>query len=137
MARLLDTANPNTKTDPRVFVIRRVTGHLRLDGDLWTFMYLCDPYVDMRDAQFSTSIPGGVQRPLDQWMDDYVVDQSPEAFIDDLCTDGFGFVLGILREIKTSWKLFLNEMEVFLEDLVRLSVFFSFDHPFASYPLRT
>jgi hypothetical protein len=53
------------------------------------------------------------------WVDNYVGEISAEAFLDDLSTDGFGFVLKVLREIKTSWKLFLNEMERFLEELVR------------------
>ncbi|KAK3382999.1 hypothetical protein B0T24DRAFT_661591 [Lasiosphaeria ovina] len=64
---------------------------------------------------------------MSSWVDDYVGENCPEAFIDDLSRDGFGFVLKVLREIKTSWKLFLNEMERFLEDLVRPSSSPEFD----------
>lgn len=118
LVRLLDVATPGDKVDPSVFIIRRIAGHLRRDGHLWTFLYFCDPYVDMREANFVSHIPGKAQPPLESWMDAYIGTQTSPAFIDDLCEDGFGFVVSILREIKTSWKLFLNGMEVFLENLV-------------------
>jgi len=52
------------------------------------------------------------------WLSEYVKDDTPSELIDDLGRDGFGLVLKILRDMKTSWKLLLNEMEVFLEALV-------------------
>jgi hypothetical protein len=73
----------------------------------------------MDDANFASQIPGNAQPKMASWIDNYVAEGSPEALIEDLSDDGFGFVLKVLREIKTSWKLFLNEMEGFLEDLVR------------------
>lgn len=118
LVRLLDTASQGRKLDPRVFLLRRVSGHLRLDGNLWTFIYFPDPYVDIDEAHFASYVPGDVQGPLASWADSYVGEDSHESFIDDLSHDGFGFVVRILREIKTSWKLFLHDMEVFLEDLV-------------------
>ncbi|KAK1772757.1 hypothetical protein QBC33DRAFT_29286 [Phialemonium atrogriseum] len=34
LVRLLDAASHSGKLDPRVFFVRRVSGHLRLDGNL-------------------------------------------------------------------------------------------------------
>jgi len=124
--------------DSRIFMIRRISGHLRYDDGLWTFLYFCDPYTQMDDAHFASDIPGNMQPPLESWVTDVLRDDTPEAFIDDLAKDGFGLVLRILREIKTSWKLLLNELEVFLEELVRrypLVLYDTLCHTFGSSAL--
>ena len=46
---------------------------------------------------------------------------SPLDHFQRLESDGFGCIVKILRDIKSSWKLLLGEMEDFLEDLVRQS----------------
>ncbi|KAK5159436.1 hypothetical protein LTS14_002578 [Recurvomyces mirabilis] len=101
----------------RVFVIRRISGHIRKDEGLWTFIYFCYPNTDLADAHLVTDIPGGVQPHFTTWITDFLQAASPTELLDDLSHDGYGFVLRVLREIKTTWKLLLNEMEVFLEDL--------------------
>ncbi|KAK0724025.1 hypothetical protein B0T21DRAFT_48532 [Apiosordaria backusii] len=122
LVRLLDTESRGEKPDNRVFVLRRVSGHLRRDGNLWTFIYFPDPYIQMDDARFAPNIPGDVQHRLESWVTNLIHTDSPEPFVNDLCNDGFGMICMVLREIKTSWKLFLNEMEAFLENLQRLSI---------------
>ncbi|KAL0262803.1 hypothetical protein SLS55_001777 [Diplodia seriata] len=93
-----------------------------MDYELWTSRFQssdreCDPYINMDAAKFATDIPGDVQSPLASWITEFVDESSPSALLEYLSQDGFGFVLKVLREIKTTWKLLLNEMEVFLEEL--------------------
>tara|TARA_R110002003_G_scaffold39_14_gene2531 strand:- start:1110 stop:1481 length:372 start_codon:yes stop_codon:yes gene_type:complete len=103
---------------PRIYVLRRVSGHLRRDGRLWTFVYFNDSYIDLSAAHFTVDVPGGVQHPPRSWITQFVNSQTPEALLRDLGEDGFGFVNRILREIKSTWKLLLNDIEYFLEALV-------------------
>lgn len=103
---------------PRLYVLRRISGHLRRDGQLWTFIFFNDPYVDLSAAHYALDIPGGVQHPLSSWITEYVNKSTPEALLRDLSVDGFGLVTRVLREIKSTWKLLLNEIEHFLELLV-------------------
>jgi hypothetical protein len=103
---------------PRVFVLRKISGHLRRDGRLWTFIYFNDPYIDLSAAHFAIDIPGGVQHPIKSWITQFFNQQTPEVLLKELGEDGFGLVNRVLREIKSTWKLLLNEMEYFLEALV-------------------
>jgi hypothetical protein len=103
---------------PRVFVLRRIAGHLRRDGKLWTFLFFNDPYVDLSGAQYTLDIPGGVQHPVSAWITEYVHETSPNSLLNDLAEDGFGLVSRCLREIKSTWKLLLSEMDDFLESMV-------------------
>lgn len=106
------------QTNSRVFIIRRISCHIRLDGNLWTVIFLNDPYLDLSEARFVCDIPGQVQQPVTSWVLDLI--NSDKSLIEDLRRDGFGFTARLLREIKTTWKLLLNELEVFLEQIVRL-----------------
>lgn len=108
-----------TEAQQRIFVIRRISGHLRRDGDLWTFIYLNDPNFNLNAAQYSTDIPGNVQPPVECWLTELLSDNASPKFLQDLGSDGYGFVVMVLREIKTTWKLLLYEMERFLERMVR------------------
>jgi hypothetical protein len=102
----------------RVFVIRRISGHLRRDKDLWTFIYFCHPYTDLSNASLVSDIPGNVQPHLTSWITNFLGESSPSELLANLEKDGFGLVQRVLREIKSTWKLLLNELEVFLENLV-------------------
>ncbi|PVH79483.1 hypothetical protein DL98DRAFT_589352 [Cadophora sp. DSE1049] len=99
---------------PRIFVLRRIAGHLRHDNNLWTFIFFADPYLDISSANYISDIPGGAVSPFSVWLSEYVKDTTPQQLLDDLGGDGFGLVLQVLRNVKTSWKLLLNEMEVFM-----------------------
>jgi hypothetical protein len=57
--------------------------------------------------------------PLTKWLTEALMPDSPQDHLERLANDGFGLVVKILRDIKSSWKLLLSEMEDFLEDLVR------------------
>ncbi|KAH7378650.1 hypothetical protein BKA64DRAFT_245780 [Cadophora sp. MPI-SDFR-AT-0126] len=97
---------------------RRIAGHLRHDGNLWTFIFFfTDPYIDISDSNYVQDTPGNLLSPFHMWLSEYVREDTPSELIDDLGRDGFGLVLKVLRDMKTSWKLLLNEMEVFLETL--------------------
>lgn len=129
--RLLNVENdPHTNTKRlcagtgagiRVFAIRKISGHIRRDKNLWTFIYLCYPFVDLEAAHLVPDIPGNVQPHLTAWISSFLNQDSPRALLDDLGKDGFGFVLRVLREVKTTWKLLLHEMETFLELLVSIT----------------
>ncbi|KAL9100917.1 MAG: hypothetical protein Q9163_003777 [Psora crenata] len=56
--------------------------------------------------------------PLSQWMSDAIDPETPQSRFENLAVDGFGVVVKILRDMKSSWKLLLGEMEDFLEDLI-------------------
>ncbi len=99
-------------------MIRRIAGHLRRDGNLWTFVFFTDPYVDISAANYVQDTPGNVLSPFSMWLSEYVKSDSKPELIGDLERDGFGLVLKVLRDIKTSWKLLLSEMEEFIETLV-------------------
>ena len=57
--------------------------------------------------------------PLVKWLSDALSTNCPQEHLDRLVKDGFGLIVKILRDIKSSWKLLLSEMEDFPEDLVR------------------
>ena len=101
-----------------MYVIRRVSGHLRRDGDLWTFLYFCDPFEGFERSGYVNDLPGRSLAPLSSWLTDAFNPSSPQDHLQRLVSDGFGCVVKILRDIKSSWKLLLSEMEDFLEDLV-------------------
>lgn len=83
-------------------------------------MFFCDPSVGFEDSGLVQDIPGGSIAPLSQWVAEAVSSESPKDHIERLETDGYGLVVKILRDIKSSWKLPLGEMEEFLEDLVSI-----------------
>ena len=95
-----------------MFVIRRIAGHVRLDRKVWTFVFFSDRYVDLRGANYIKDSPSNVQSPLLMWMSESLTEDTPGVLFDNLSRDGFGFVLRVLREIKTTWKLLLHEMGV-------------------------
>jgi hypothetical protein len=104
---------------PRVFMIMRIAGHLRHDGNLRTLIFFTDPHIDISDSKYVQDTPGDLLSPFHMWLSKYVREDTPSELIDDLGRDGFGLVLKVLRDMKSSWKLLLNELEVFLETLVR------------------
>ncbi|EJT77005.1 hypothetical protein GGTG_06919 [Gaeumannomyces tritici R3-111a-1] len=65
------------------------------------------------DARYETNIPGQVQEPPHKWLLSYVGRDTSQEFISDLAGDGFGFVLKIPREMKTTWKLFWTRWRPF------------------------
>lgn len=105
-----------------MFVIQNIAGHVRLDRKLWTFIFFSDPHVDLSAANYIEYIPSNVQSPLSMWISEFLNEDTPDALFDDLRRDGFGFVLRVLREITTTWKLLLHEMQIFLESLVPIPI---------------
>jgi hypothetical protein len=110
---------PHEQKQPRVYIIRRVSGHLRQDGKVWTFLYFCDPFESYQETGYVEDIPGQGMLSLSSWLQEALSTQSSEDHLHRLTADGFGLVVKILRDIKTSWKIFLSEVEEFLENLVR------------------
>ena len=108
--------------DTKVYIIRRISGHLRLEGHLWNFVFLCDPFQDCDKSGFVRDIPGDSMPPMTQWLSGAVDSHTPKEHLDRLSHDGYGLVVKILRDIKSSWKLMLGEMEDFLEELVSVSI---------------
>lgn len=102
---------------PKIFVIRRISGHLRRDGKLWTFLYMCDPIDGFDKAHYVSDIPGTALSDITEWMSDCLHEQMSQSYALNICTDGFGLIVKILRDIKSSWKLMLTELETFLEDM--------------------
>lgn len=101
-----------------MFVIRRISAHIRRDATLWTVLFFSDPHVSLDHAHYEADVPGRAQPLPEVWLTDWIRETSPPDLIKDLGKDGFGFVLRLLREIKGTWKLLLNEMEIFLEDMI-------------------
>ncbi|KAL9608166.1 MAG: hypothetical protein Q9167_006986 [Letrouitia subvulpina] len=62
-------------------------------------------------------VPGEAMTPLPEWLGEIISPQAPQDYLERLAHDGFGLVVKILRDIKSSWKLLLGEMEDFLEEL--------------------
>lgn len=118
---LIDT-NPLEKADDtagqRIYVIRRVSGHLRKDGLSWTFLFFCDQIPDFEESHYVSDIPGQSMPCLSDWISGSLNDHTPDHHCQRLVQDGFGLVVKVLREIKSSWKLFLNDLATFLEDVV-------------------
>jgi hypothetical protein len=102
-----------------MFVITRVTGHIRRDGDAWTFLFFCDPFFGSQEANYASDIPAKSLSEVKDWVYDCIHPRSSQIHLNSLEKDGFGVVVKILRDIKSSWKLLLNEFETFLEDIVR------------------
>lgn len=113
-----------------MFVIRRISGHLRRDNNAWTFLYLCDPFEGFDDAHFNEYIPGNTLNLLQNWVSECLYDGMARVHATNLCLDGFGITTKILRDIKSTWKLFLADLEIFLEELVSC-------HLTTSYPIDT
>lgn len=105
-------------------MIRRASGHLKKEGSNWTFIFLCDPFPDFENSGYISDIPGNSLPPLADWMEGLLSHDTAEPYLDRLRVDGFGFTVKILRDIKSSWKLLLSEMETFLETLVSRRIFF-------------
>ena len=101
-----------------MYVIRRAVGHLKREDKDWTFLYFCDPFPGFEQSAYVPDVPGGSLPPLDDWANGLLSSNTPDEYLDRLAADGFGFVTKILRDIKSSWKLLLSDMETFLEDLV-------------------
>ncbi|KAH0543624.1 hypothetical protein FGG08_002062 [Glutinoglossum americanum] len=100
-----------------MYVIRRATGYLRRDDLLWTFLYFCDPFPTFEESHYVSDIPGNSMLNLQDWIDKSLDDKNPDSHYEMLMQDGFGLVVKVLREIKTSWKLLLSEFETFLEEI--------------------
>jgi hypothetical protein len=119
--RLIDT-NPLQSSDatvgPRMYAIRRVSGHLRRDGSAWTFLFFCDQIPTFGDSHYVSDIPTQSMPCLSDWIVGSLSDQTPATYCERLVQDGFGLVVKVLREIKSSWKLLLCEFEAFLEEIV-------------------
>ena len=123
--RLIDT-NPLLNSDdfigPRMYIIRRVSGHLRRDGSAWTFLFFCDPVATFEESHYVSDIPGQSMPYPTDWITGSLNDDTPADHYDRLIKDGFGLVVKVLREIKSSWKLLLSEFETFLEDIVSYGI---------------
>ncbi|KAL1585693.1 hypothetical protein WHR41_05974 [Cladosporium halotolerans] len=125
LMRLLDVRSSHSRQinphqlslGSRVYVVRQISGYIRRDKGLWTFIYMCYSYTDISDAHLDTEIPGNTQPHLSSWITEFLNVNSPDELVADLQEDGFGFVQRVLREIKSTWKLLLNDMEAFLEDM--------------------
>ncbi|KAK2603562.1 hypothetical protein QQS21_004242 [Conoideocrella luteorostrata] len=113
---LFDPKHPESPDNVSVFVIRRISCYIRFDNPLWTILFFNDLHINMSGAHYEEKIPGQVQLPVASWIMDFLSNaQSQEPLIRDLSHDGFGLIARLLREIKNSWKLLLNELE--LEEL--------------------
>jgi hypothetical protein len=104
-----------------MYVIRRVAGHLRRDGALWTFLFFCDPVLALEESKYTPDIPGESMDCISDWITKSLNEATPDGHYEDLVRDGFGLIVKVLREIKSSWKLLLSEFETFLEDIVSKS----------------
>ena len=71
-----------------------------------------------KDCYYVQDIPNEAMPPRSRWITDAINQESPTEHLQRLCLDGFGLIVKILRNIKTSWRLLLSEMEDFLEDVV-------------------
>lgn len=106
---------------PRIFVFRRLTGHLRRDANLWTFLFFCEPFDGFKESNFVSDIPENSISDVKEWIPECIYAGSSQDHLENLERDGFGVVVKILRDIKSSWKLMLNEFENFLDEIVRTS----------------
>jgi hypothetical protein len=102
----------------RMYVIRRAAGYLQREKDQWTFLYFGQPFQHFERTGFVSDIPGESMAPMADWLKNALSKDSPQEHLSRLAEDGFGLVVKILRDIKSSWKLLLSDMEEFLEDLV-------------------
>ena len=102
-----------------MYVIRRVSGNLRKDGKLWTFLYLSDPFQNFEQTGYISDTPNNALRPISTWLTEAMEPIGPQDHFQLRESDGFGRIVKILRDIKSSCKLLLGGMEDCLEDLVR------------------
>ena len=102
----------------RIYVIRRVSGHLQFDGQLWTFLFFCEPFKDFELSGYRQDIIGESMPPISRWVADAINANTSDEHLQRVGHDGYGLVVKILRDIKSTWKLLLSEMENFLEEVV-------------------
>lgn len=62
------------------------------------------------------------------WIRKSLDESTPDKHFEELTRDGFGLVVKVLREIKSTWKLLLTEFETFLEDIVSNATIICFMH---------
>ena len=105
---------------PRMFVFSRVTGHIRREGNCWTFLFLCDPFFGAEKARYKSDIAEITISNIRNWVGECVNEGSSQEHLRNLEQDGFGVVVKVLRDIKSTWKLTLNEFEDFLEEIVSI-----------------
>ncbi|TAQ87788.1 hypothetical protein B7494_g3869 [Chlorociboria aeruginascens] len=120
LMRLIDTnplRNSNDTRGPRMYIIRRISGHLRREGSAWTFLFFCDQVPTFEQSHYVSDIPAQSMPCLTDWIAGSLNDQTPNDHYDRLIQDGFGLVVKVLREIKSSWKLLLTDFEIFLEEI--------------------
>ena len=87
-------------------------------------MFFCEAFQDFEKTGYRQDIPGNAMPPLSEWVTKAINEETPQEHLDRLGFDGYGLIVKVLRDIKTSWKLLLGEMEDFLEDFVsRLGLF--------------
>ncbi len=102
----------------RVFVFTRVTGHIRLDGNVWTYLFICDPFLGAEKSGYKSGLAVMTMNRVSDWVSECINEQSSREHLRNLEKDGFGVVVRVLRNIKSTWKLALSEFETFLEDIV-------------------
>ena len=81
-------------------------------------MFFCEPFQDSKSLAIDRDIPGNAMLPLSEWVTKAINEETPQEHLDRLGFDGYGLIVKVLRDIKTSWKLLLGDMEDFLEDFV-------------------
>ncbi len=106
--------------------MKRVTTHLRRDSELWTLLFICDPFPGYEESRYTPDVPGNALSTPSSWIMNCLNNQSSQEYLGKVAEDAFGLVVKVLRDIKTSWKLMLSDMELFLENIVR--------YRFALYP---
>lgn len=77
-------------------MIRRIAGHLKRSGNLWTFIFFTDPYIDIPGSHYVEDTPGHLLSPFSMWLSEYIRDDTPSELMDDLSRDGFGLVWKVL-----------------------------------------
>jgi hypothetical protein len=86
---------------------------------LWTFLFFCEPFFGSKESKYVSDIPENSLSDVKEWISECVHSGSSHDHLENLEKDGFGVIVKILRDIKSSWKLMLNEFENFLEEIVR------------------
>lgn len=62
-------------------------------------------------------MPGVALSNVHEWISECLHADMSHDYAKNICNDGFGFTIKILRDIKSSWKLLLTALETFLEDI--------------------
>ena len=78
---------------------------------------MCDPFEGFNEAKYVSDVPGTSLSDITEWMANSVHEGMNDTYAHNICRDGFGLIVKILRDIKSSWKLLLTELETFLEDM--------------------